>query len=155
MSSTLSYVPLQWRPQLAVGVEAIDEDHRQLIDLINQVQAIFAKGGTVGELTLALEALYNYTQRHFAREEAVMKKSGFPELADHVQAHHELIDRLNNLTEKVLLAHSRSATARDLPKAEQQALMRLLRQWLISHVIQKDLRLRDYLSARGQVDAPA
>ncbi len=91
MPTTASYTPLQWRPQLAVGVEAIDEDHRQLIDLINQVQAIFAAGGTMGELTLALE---------------------------------------------------------------REVLMRLLREWLIHHVIQKDLRLRDYLSLSGQADAP-
>lgn len=139
------FTPLEWRPQLAVGHEKIDEDHKRLIELINKVQSLFVTHASMGVLTLALDALHDYTRDHFAREESVMRKIDYPHFHKHAQAHETLVRRLNDLTEKILLAHSQQTSADSLPKENKEALLQLLRDWLIHHVIQEDLKMRDYL----------
>lgn len=143
--TTSRFTPLEWRPQLAIGHDKIDSDHQRLIALINRVQSLFTSQASMGELTLALNELHDYTQTHFAREEAIMKSIGYPELTQHAQAHEALVHRLDELTEKILLAHARSATADALPKEKRDALLRLLREWLINHVIRIDRTIKDYL----------
>ena len=58
---------LKWREQLSVGNEVIDSDHKNLIEIINQVgRNLGAKNQK--ELTYALERLYTNLQRHSASE---------------------------------------------------------------------------------------
>lgn len=139
------FTPLEWRPQLAVGHEKIDEDHKRLIELINKVQSLFVTDASMGELTVALDALYDYTRYHFAREESVMRQIDYPHLHKHAKVHEALVRRLNDLTEQILLAHAQRTTADSLPKEKRDALLQLLRDWLIHHVIQVDLKMKDYL----------
>ncbi len=140
-----TFTPLVWREQLAVGHEQIDTDHRHLIALVNRVQELFVRHGSVGELTLALEALHQYTREHFAREEAVQRAVGFPEAEAHHRSHQQLIARLEALTGDILLAQSQHTDATALPEPTRQRLLQLLRDWLIQHVVQEDLKMRPYL----------
>ncbi len=145
MHQKANFTPLTWREQLAVGHEQIDADHRSLIDLINRVQELFVTRGTVAELTVALEALHQYTREHFAREQAIQRTIGFPEKDRHEQLHQQLIARLEALTGDILLAQSKQNTADALPEATRQKLLQLLREWLVFHVVQEDLKMRPYV----------
>ena len=63
---------LQWRDQLSVCNDLIDNDHKQLIDIINTANQSLQAMSRAGLLS-ALDQLYKYSRLHFALEEKIAK----------------------------------------------------------------------------------
>lgn len=87
----------EWTPALAVGNEAIDSDHRHLIDLINKL--FFAISNGKGNVVLGeiVDELIQYTETHFQREEALMQKIGYGSYEAHKAAHDVLVVEVRQL----------------------------------------------------------
>jgi len=133
---------LTWSDELSVGVSALDQDHRALVDLINEFsQAIDEKRGpqAVGPV---LARLRQHVGEHFAREEALLHSSGYPEADDHAQQHNHTLSRLRELE---------SLAAEDDAKAA-LAVLDFLKAWFINHVVGNDLKLRDFFREKGVAD---
>ncbi|OFX11936.1 MAG: hypothetical protein A2516_06375 [Alphaproteobacteria bacterium RIFOXYD12_FULL_60_8] len=79
-----------WHDKFSVGVEAFDRDHLVLLDLINRLHDAYAADKGPKILEQAFADLMAYTQSHFAGEEALMKRYGYPELEEHRAAHQEM-----------------------------------------------------------------
>ena len=76
--------PLQWDDSMSVGVEALDEDHKFLIGLLNQVSGAVVSGDPDFMVTRSvLLSLVDYLDFHFKREENVMEAVGYPDLEAH------------------------------------------------------------------------
>lgn len=136
---------LQWREALSVKNDAIDRDHRRLIGLINRVQSMLAHDSSVGELTQALDELADYTATHFRREEAIQQAIGYPEARSHAMQHRDLTHQLHTITAEILsLAHGGN-TVHALAPELRQRILNLFREWLITHIIQQDLRYKPWL----------
>ncbi len=79
---------IEWDSTLTVGVESIDEQHRELfLRLDRLLQAMQAHQGAV-EVGRLLDYLGEYVVAHFGREEAVMRDWEYPGYAAH-KAEHE------------------------------------------------------------------
>jgi len=68
---------ITWSEKLETGIASIDEQHRQIVDLINTLQENIGRG----ELTLAaqtLQTLIEHKMAHCEHEEALLRHSGFP-----------------------------------------------------------------------------
>jgi len=85
---------LQWKDHYSVGVEAVDHEHKELIELINQLaDEVLAKGTTLtasaffGDLIRAISA-------HFALEERFMRERGYDQLSQHKGDHERLLDEI-------------------------------------------------------------
>ena len=83
---------IAWSSILSVGVAEIDDDHRLLIALFNELNRAAAAGESAAYLAATLEELINCTVWHFSHEERLMLKHGFPGIEPHKAAHRELID---------------------------------------------------------------
>jgi len=81
---------LQWREALSVHNDAIDRDHRWLIELVDRIQSLILRHASLARLTLALDELARYTEEHFTREEAIQRAAGYPHLGEHHRAHETL-----------------------------------------------------------------
>jgi hemerythrin-like metal-binding protein len=88
---------LHWSDDYSVGIDAVDHEHRELIDLINRLhQALDAPeaGVTVpaffGDLLEGISA-------HFALEEKFMRDRGYPQLDSHKADHERLLDELRDI----------------------------------------------------------
>ncbi|MGE0881749.1 MAG: bacteriohemerythrin [Acidimicrobiia bacterium] len=82
-----------WTPALDVHVDAMNNEHKKLIDLMNVLHdKVEAKAGK-SLIGLALDQLAQYTVRHFADEEAYMASVGFVKLEVHKGLHKQLLDR--------------------------------------------------------------
>jgi hemerythrin len=82
---------------LITGNKTIDEQHRELIDRIQQfVDACKAGDGKVKAIKM-LDYLDEYTIYHFGAEEALQKEVGYPELAKHQQKHEEFKQTIQKL----------------------------------------------------------
>jgi len=85
---------IQWKDEYNVGIDSIDQQHRKLVNLINQLQtAVDYSTGEEFERE-ALDELVDYTLTHFGYEEGLMEKYGYPEFEPHKAQHKEMIAKV-------------------------------------------------------------
>ena len=125
-----------WSDVLSIGVDEIDEDHRKLVDIFNVLNHAVAEGDSREYLAAVLEELINCTIWHFSHEERLMLKYGYDGLEEHKAEHHELVDSVKALQQKVLQM--------DRPMAEEE--INFLARWLTGHILSTDMQLGSYLS---------
>jgi hemerythrin len=84
---------LEWSPALAVGIEEIDAQHRELFRRAGRLLDGLKKGepGEVGEL---VDYLHRYAVTHFGAEEASMREVRYPGYARHKAEHDRFISDL-------------------------------------------------------------
>ena len=129
---------LVWRDQLSVGNDAIDADHKYLIDIINSVEQSLTAKNRNG-LTAALDKLSQYSQVHFDREEKIAAAVGYSQVAHINQSHQALLRELDRVRGEF------DAMGAEWSSAAAEHFTNLLRNWLIDHVIKEDLLMKPVL----------
>ena len=119
---------LQWKDEFSTGVALMDQQHKRLVELINQLFLCMKDGGDRMVLADVVDELVNYTITHFHAEEDVMRKHNYPDLEAHKLVHQNFIDKVAVYAEK-LKAGDR------LPPAE---VYGFLKDWLVSHIEKQD-----------------
>ena len=92
---------LQWREEFSIGIEEVDHEHRELIELIRNLQQNLQAGADVDEVINVLGEIYAQIAAHFALEEKMMRKTRYPALADHKEDHETLLDDLRDIMDEV------------------------------------------------------
>jgi len=90
---------MPWHPSLSVGIELIDEQHKEWFNRAERLFDAGKKGQAkeyIGEL---LEFLDSYTKKHFADEERYMRQLNYPGLEEQKKAHAAFIAQLVKLRE--------------------------------------------------------
>ena len=119
-----------WSNEYNVGVEEIDNQHRSLVDLINQIwQSIVFQADREKTFEL-MGRLEHYTVAHFAAEEAYMEAIGYPDLEAHKEIHKQFVARIAQ--EKHLVESGGQLTL---------GLMEFLKQWLLQHIMGTDMNV--------------
>lgn len=137
---------LVWRNQLDTGNARIDADHRQLFELINAVELALKECRGVDALTSTLNELYDYTNYHFEREEQIMIALDYNEVEQHKLAHYGLKAQLVAIRAKIVAA---TEAGENIAETEIDALTKLLRTWLVDHIVAMDLTLKPVLARAG------
>ncbi|MBF0615078.1 MAG: bacteriohemerythrin [Magnetococcales bacterium] len=122
---------------LLVGYTPIDDDHRKLIEIMNQLHASWTRTDACEEIIRQINALVNYTLWHFRHEERLMQQHDYPRLAQHKEAHQDLMIQVRAVKHKVI--------REDVTASQELNLM--LRNWLIEHIHKMDKDLSRYLLA--------
>jgi hemerythrin-like metal-binding protein len=125
---------IAWTPQMEIGHALIDHDHRNLLDLINQVSTPTTQHDPVA-LEFVLDELLSYTAYHFLREEELMRVSGFPGLTLHGDVHARMIDEVRALLSRLMDPDDRLG----------EELHEFLGRWLIEHIMGEDRRYIPYV----------
>ena len=87
--SAKSYIV--WKDEYSVGLDSIDQQHRKLINLINQLTtAVDYSTGEEFERE-ALADVVEYTKTHFTYEEGLMEDNGYPDFEAHKAQHRAMI----------------------------------------------------------------
>lgn len=130
---------IDWNDTLKLGVRSIDQQHQQLVALINQLhEAMSQRRGTeaLGEI---LDELVKYTSSHFAYEEQIFKQHGYRHGAEHMALHLAL-------TKQVL-------EYRDAFRGGRQgltpAVLNFLSKWLTDHILAEDEKYVRFFLAKG------
>lgn len=123
---------VQWDDSLSVGIDVIDEHHRYLFDLTNDLFDVVSKKQGAREVARVLKALDQYVQVHFRAEERMMTHWGYAGLAQQEQQHAEFENRLRGFYEAL----------HDNPLTAQFDVLHYLRNWLLAHIVHEDAKLR-------------
>jgi len=127
---------IAWSKILSVGFEEIDEDHRKLIGIFNELNRAVANGDAADYLAATLEELINCTVWHFSHEERLMLKYRYVGFEEHKTEHRELIESARELQQQALQA--------DQAMANEQ--IAFLERWLTGHILTTDQKLGAFLS---------
>ncbi len=128
-----------WNDSYSVGIADIDNDHKQLINLINRFQTAVHYNTGSGFEQEALDELVDYTKYHFAKEEELLEKHKYPEFGAHKQEHEKMIAKVVSFIE----AHRANGHESLAEIAD------FLRDWLINHINGTDKKYSKFLHSKG------
>jgi hemerythrin len=126
---------LDWHERYAVGVAAIDGQHREMLDLVNNLFAGLQSGRDRDELVETLRELVRATEHNIATEERLMQEHGLA-LGRHQEEHQRLLEAIRRF-DLPLDASGLGATGR------------FLREWLLGHIDEDDRPFAEQLRSRG------
>ena len=132
---------IQWRKEMVVDEAIIDEDHKFLIDIVNNFEA--ALNRRVDKITIedGLKALKHYSLQHFKREEELQRLAQYTFCDAHAHEHKDLIKKLDAIADH----YQKSSSATDVVSVSKE-ISDLLRDWLVKHIIQSDLRMLPFVA---------
>jgi hemerythrin len=131
---------MTWTPDLSVGVKVLDDDHKKLIGIINQLHFGIMAGHKREILGAVLDQLVDYARLHFAREESLLARSDYPDLVAHKLEHQKFMAQIANVRERYITAPARSLD---------MELMILLSDWLVTHIEGTDKQYGPIMNAHG------
>ncbi len=128
-------MPLAWNASYSVGVPELDDQHRRLIELINQVGDDYGPRNsfTDGLFHEVLRDMFDYTQVHFQAEEDHLRRIAYPQLAAHEREHATFTARVMEFIDAA--RHGRQ---------DRKGIHGFLLNWLVSHILESDMRYRGY-----------
>lgn len=92
---------LQWRDEFSVGIAEVDHEHRELIELISELQQELQTGSDTQKIMLSLGEIYAQISSHFALEEKMMRDTRYQAYAEHKEDHETLLDDLRDIMDAV------------------------------------------------------
>jgi hemerythrin len=129
---------IKWKEEYSVKVAEIDEQHKKLIGLINQLADAMSVGKGRDVLNGVLAELVSYTEYHFETEEKLFREHGYPEHEQHSRAHNELATKARELS----AAFDRGETKLSVD------VMLFLSTWLNRHILDEDKQYEPYLAGK-------
>lgn len=133
-------VIFEWEDGLSVGVEKIDEQHKELIKKLNQLAESIMQQEGKNKIAMVLRFMGDYGEMHFSTEEEFMAKYAYPDLETHKNQH----DRFNNTTKKLI---KELDSEKDMEFFASQ-VQRFLIDWLILHIKTTDQKFGNFLKGK-------
>lgn len=128
---------IDWKDEYALGIDAVDLEHREMIGLINDLDASMHRHASHGTVVAALGEIYARIAMHFALEEKIMRDAGYEDIASHKQDHERLLDSLLDIIDSV----------DDEGRYDRAGLSGELDAWFSAHFRTHDARLHHRLGA--------
>ena len=128
---------LSWQPEYSVGIASMDDEHREMIELINDVYEKLGAAPDTGAIEGCLEEIFSTISMHFALEERIMRDNAYAEYEDHKEDHEDLLDEIRDLMDEFLVD----------PNAGASLLERRLSDWFSQHFANFDARLHGKLGS--------
>jgi hemerythrin-like metal-binding protein len=127
---------VEWDPTLETGDALVDAQHKGLFELLNELHTavVEQRGNEIAEEVIY--RLLRYTATHFADEEALMERFGYPGVFEHHQLHQALTRETASLAERYLDGHD------VLPLT----ISMFLHDWLMKHIREQDQRVIAYVN---------
>lgn len=124
---------IQWRDEFSTGDPAVDHEHKEMVDLINELHGRLGTDGVteeqieefLGEINLKISA-------HFALEERMMRKAGYDSYQAHKDDHEKLLDDIR----EIMISFDTGAYA-----AFEERLSSNLNDWFTNHFKTHDAKL--------------
>jgi hemerythrin len=129
------FVP--WDNKYALGVQIIDEQHKHLFALTNELyeKCHLGESAVHDQFIKTLHMMVKYVVEHFSCEEKIMEQIQFPKIAEQREQH-------AGFTRKVI---EESKKFQSGTYGVPQELVHFLRDWIISHIAVYDQVLADHI----------
>lgn len=137
-------IPLEWNASLVTGIESIDEQHKVLVNILNEAHARLAGTPSREMLDDITRNLLSYALYHFETEETLMQTHAYAaEHSEDADRHHQehrdfsktVVDLRNGIKEGHLVSRDE--------------LITFLSHWLANHIMFTDKKLAAHLAKQA------
>ena len=131
---------IDWdKKNYSVGVDEIDDQHKQLVNLINELHSAMMARKAKEVLGEVIDELIEYTSYHFETEEKYFDKFGYSETEEHKKIHKNFVNEVLNFQKDVqknkLFVSSK--------------ILNFLKDWLLNHIKVTDKKYAPFMAKHG------
>lgn len=127
---------VNWVPDLEIGVPSIDDDHKNIVAWINDIDAMGSYNFPHKTLVYVLDCLIDYIESHFRREEAAMEDCNYKDTDTHKKVHEQFEEKIHTI-------HSQLMTD---PNAVVSAeIIAFVVDWIAGHIVHVDALMVPYI----------
>jgi len=130
---------MNWSDNFVVDIFEVDNQHKKLLGLVNQLFDAMSVGKGKEVLGKVLTELINYTVYHFSTEERLFKQCAYPEFETHKKEHDDLTKTATELKQSFDSGN----------KLITIDVMNFLKDWLNVHILQEDKKFGPFLHSKG------
>ena len=131
---------IEWSNTLSVKIPSIDQQHKKLVGMLNQLHESIAKDNSKDVLIQVFDGLALYTVEHFAYEEKLFMEFGYEDTDKHIKEHHDLLQQVIDLKTKM---ENEQGFMLDIE------VMEFLKKWLTNHIKGSDYDYSSFLVSKG------
>ncbi|WP_419785430.1 bacteriohemerythrin [Pseudodesulfovibrio sp.] len=124
-----------WSDKLSVGINSIDEQHKKLVRMINQLNTAMKERKSQNVLMDIVKGLEEYVAVHFDFEEKIFDKFHYPNTESHKALHRQFVEQVVNFRKD--LSAGRATVSLDI--------MRFLKDWLVDHIMGTDAQYGPFM----------
>lgn len=128
-----------WSDKLSVGINSIDEQHKQLVSMINSLNKAMREKQSQSAMLSIVQGLGKYVVTHFGYEEKLFAKHGYPDMEEHKEVHRNFVAKVKEFENA--LSSGKATVSIDV--------LQFLKDWLVEHIMGTDKQYTDFLVQRG------
>jgi hemerythrin len=117
-----------WDSSYSVGIQEMDDQHRKLIEIINELGQTLDRGENRDAAVKVLNGLVAYTKEHFALEELYFRQFDYEKTDEHINEHVDLVAQVEKL-----IYQFETTGKFDIPN-----VIEFLKTWLLEHILGAD-----------------
>ena len=121
---------LSWTPDLSVGIDVIDAQHKRIVEYINLLHEARLRNDKEA-IARVIEELVDYTLSHFSFEEAMMEEAKYRFVAPHKKVHELFVRRVSEYQQRFKMGEDVATVAADMQNT--------LVTWLMNHIKREDM----------------
>ncbi|WP_458776240.1 bacteriohemerythrin [Desulforhopalus sp. 52FAK] len=119
---------IPWSAKLCIGIDKIDDQHKELVRLVNQLHSAMKAKAGIQESSKILEQLADYTVYHFGFEEEIFDAHNYEDREEHKKYHRAFVKKVVDFQSD--LKAGKAGLSMDL--------MHFLTKWLKDHILKTD-----------------
>jgi hemerythrin len=131
---------LQWRTDYSIGIQKIDNQHKKIILLINDLLKMCKENNTVEDyesFNALVEIILEHFQKHFETEEKLMLKKNYPQYAEHKKRHDKLLEDIKKMMDKIINEKQKNSLIN---------MVIFLREWFVENIYIMDKQMGEYFN---------
>ncbi|MDR3168088.1 MAG: bacteriohemerythrin [Treponema sp.] len=130
-------VLVEWEDRYSVGIPFIDDQHKKLVELTNDLyKGCLLGGGEARDYFMkVIRGVVDYVKYHFAAEEKILEKVKYPGLAEHKKEHEGFIKQV-------------VGDVKNFQEGKQfvpNVFVRYLKDWILTHIAVQDKQYADFI----------
>ena len=129
-----------WNESYSVGVKALDEQHKRLFVMLNQIHEAMSEGKGRVVVAQVMNDMVDYVRLHFTAEEKLLEKYSYPGLNEQKREHAAFIKKVAEMQQKM----------RDGNLTLSIEVSQFLRSWITDHILGIDKKYVDFLISKGE-----
>lgn len=132
---------LKWSTSHAVFVTEIDDEHKEIFEVVSNLQKVLSTRGPLLEIRKLTQRLVACTVEHFAHEERLMRASRYGSLRWHKRQHDTARSRVGQFVLRIEQGDTKAGPA----------LIEYLNAWLCNHTRLADRMMGAFLRNQQRV----
>lgn len=130
---------IEWNTELSVGIKEIDDQHKDWLNIVNELHENINTGKSKETLRNTIDKLVKYSEDHFNTEERYMFRYQYPGYENHKKEHLDFTGKIIEFRDNFNLSTLISSLE----------VMDFLKKWLMHHILETDLKYSPFLLQKG------